>query len=124
LAPFPWDIGSALQAITLPETMLWWAIFPFGVWGALLILRRQVRAFTVPLSVLLMVTVAYAMVESNVGTAYRHRGQVLPLMFIFCSIGIWHLLTRLRARREAERKRRRRARESLRSAVHPSQRVS
>jgi len=124
LAPFPWDIGSVLQAITLPETMLWWAIFPFGVWGALLVLRRQVRAFTVPLSVLLMVTMAYAMVESNVGTAYRHRGQVLPLMFIFCSIGIWHLLTRLRARREAERERRRRARESLRSAMHPSQRVS
>jgi hypothetical protein len=115
LAPFPWDIGSTLQAITLPETILWWLVFPFGLLGALQALRRDARSFTVPLAVLVTVTFAYAMVESNVGTAYRHRAQVLPVGFILCALGLRHVQERALAARRARRVRRRRARERIRA---------
>lgn len=113
LAPFPWEIGSALQAITLPESLLWWAIFPFGVWGLALALRRHAGAFTVPVAVVVTVTFAYALVESNVGTAYRHRAQILPVGFILCALGIWTVRARHLVRRRLRLERRRKARERL-----------
>ncbi len=88
LAPFPWAVSSTLQAITLPEIIIWWSVFPFGIWGMILAIRHDARAYTVPVAVLVLVTFAYALVESNVGTAYRHRAQVLPIAFIFCALGL------------------------------------
>ena len=108
LAPFPWEVSSALQVITLPEILLWWAVVPFGFWGAFLALRHDARSYTVPLAVLILVTAAYSLVESNVGTAYRHRAQVLPVAFVFCALGLrdaWAVWT-ARRRWRAERRRR------------------
>ncbi len=108
LAPFPWSIGSTLQAITLPETLIWYAVIPFALWGAWLVFRHDLRAFTVPLSTIILVTFAYALVEGNVGTAYRHRAQILPLVFVFAAIGIrdaWAVYTARRRERRAAVKR-------------------
>lgn len=109
LAPFPWNIGSTLQAITLPETAVWYAILPLGLWGAYLGLRHDPRAYTVPLTAIVLVTFAYALVEANVGTAYRHRAQVLPVIFVFCALGIRDVHAIYLARRRARAERRKRA---------------
>ncbi|MFQ5536421.1 MAG: hypothetical protein ACE5GJ_03110 [Gemmatimonadota bacterium] len=109
LAPFPWAISSALQAITFPEIILWYLLVPFGLRGAWLALRHDARAYTVPLAILVVVTFAYALVESNVGTAYRHRAQVLPLMFIFCALGLRDYYAVRSARRAALGRQRERA---------------
>ncbi len=87
-APFPWHTRSFLQSVTLPETLMWYALFPFIVRGAYLGIRHDLRRLAVVLSVLVVVTVAYALVEGNVGTAYRHRAQLLPLFFILASVGL------------------------------------
>jgi hypothetical protein len=109
LAPFPWEIGSTLQAMTLPETLLWYAILPLGIWGAILGLRHDPRAYTVPLTALVLVIFAYALVEANVGTAYRHRAQVLPVIFLFCALGIRDVQALYLARRKARAEKGRRA---------------
>jgi hypothetical protein len=111
-APFPWDITSVLQAVTLPETLMWYALVPVGVWGAILALRHDPRSFTVPMAVLLTVTFAYALVEGNVGTAYRHRAQILPIVFLFCAIGLRDMHAQWLARVQAARQRRAEARAS------------
>ena len=36
----------------------------------------------------LLATLSYALVESNLGTAYRHRAQVLVLYLVFAAVGI------------------------------------
>ena len=41
-----------------------------------------------------LATLSYALVEGNLGTAYRHRAQVLILFLIFAAVG----LVRRRAR--------------------------
>lgn len=88
LAPFPWQMGSVLQSVTMPEVLVWYALIPFTIRGIYLGLRKDPRSFMVVFAVLVTVTVAYALVQGNVGTAFRHRAQVLPLFFIFSSIGI------------------------------------
>jgi hypothetical protein len=111
LAPFPWHIGSALQAITLPETLFWYAILPMGVWGAWLAIRHDPRMYTVPLTSLVLVIFAYALVEGNVGTAYRHRAQVLPVVFVFCALGMRDIQALRYARRQRALERKRKAKE-------------
>lgn len=111
LAPFPWEISSTLQALTLPETLIWYSILPLGVWGMWLAVRHDARMYTVPLAALVLITFAYALVEANSGTAYRHRAQFLPLIFIFCALGIRDYQALRAARRARDQARRRRAKE-------------
>jgi len=87
-APFPWAVRSTLQAFTLPETVLWYLLIPFGIRGVWLVVRHDPRAFTVLGSTLVVVSFAYALVEGNVGTAYRHRAVILPIAFVFCALGL------------------------------------
>lgn len=113
-APFPWAIDSVLQLFTLPEVLLWYALVPFtalGLWRAPKL--GGVRIY-VALAVLAVVVVSYALVEGNVGTAYRHRAQVMPLFFIFTAAGLDRVRKGRRRRKEERARRIRAARESLR----------
>jgi hypothetical protein len=87
-APFPWMINNARQLITLPELIVWWAMIPLLLRGYWFSIRQRLRetfgicVFTIGL------TLAYALFQSNVGTAYRHRAQLFGFFFIFISIGL------------------------------------
>lgn len=103
LAPFPWAIGSLLQMATLPETLVWYALFPVTLYGIYVAVRADLRRHMVVLSVILTITLSYALVAGNVGTAYRHRAQMLPILFIFTGAGLWELYRRRQERRRARR---------------------
>ncbi len=122
LAPFPWAVASALQTVALPETLLWWAVVPFGLWGAWLSFRHDARGHTVPITILLVVTFAYALVEANVGTAFRHRGQVLPIMLLYVAIGIRDVWAIQEARRRSRDRGRSRATSGWRARAPASDR--
>ena len=87
-APFPWMITNLRQLITLPELLVWWAMIPLLVRGYWVSIRHRMRetfgicVFTTGL------TLSYALFQSNVGTAYRHRAQLFGFFFIFISIGL------------------------------------
>lgn len=87
-APFPWMISNLRQLITLPELIIWWAMIPLLVRGYWFSIRQRLREtfgiciFTIAL------TLVYALFQSNVGTAYRHRAQLFGFFFIFISIGL------------------------------------
>ena len=49
------------------------------------------------------------LVEGNVGTAYRHRAQILPIAFLFCAVGLQDWLAVRSQRRSASMERRRQA---------------
>jgi hypothetical protein len=119
LAPFPWEITSILQAVTLPETLIWYALVPLGLWGAVLAVRHDARSFTVPVAVLIVVTFAYALVEGNVGTAYRHRAQVLPVVFVFIALGVRDAYAIMVARRASRARRKDRAASTLPGRSRP-----
>lgn len=120
LAPFPWRVGSALELATLPEQLVWYALVPFALWGLLLSLRRDPRSWMVVLLVTVVVTLSYAMVEGNVGTAYRHRAQIYPFLFLFVAVGLKDAHDRWRARRRRREEARGRARAALRRPARRS----
>jgi hypothetical protein len=115
LAPFPWSVTSVLQQVTLPESILWYALVVCIVRGAWLALKYDPRAYTVLVAVLATVTFSYALVEGNVGTAYRHRAQVLPLFFVLAAVGLRDAWGSWMERRIAARASKRRAAASLKA---------
>jgi hypothetical protein len=56
----------------------------------------------------LMLTLAYALAQGNIGTAYRQRSQLLVFYFIFVAVGMvlvievrqWHKHKAMTARKE------------------------
>ena len=87
-APFPWQLASLRQSITLPEMVVWWVSFPLlmlGLWFAIKYYLRQVSPILI---FSFMLTLAYSLFQGNVGTAYRQRSQLLVFYFIFVAVGI------------------------------------
>jgi len=100
-APFPWQITSLRQSITLPEMVVWWASFPLLVLGLWFAIKYRLRMISPILIFTVMLTLAYSVFQGNVGTAYRQRAQLLVFYFIFVAVGF----VLMKEKRE-ERKRR------------------
>ena len=90
LAPFPWEVRNLRQAITLPEVLAWWAMMPLLVAGVWYTLRHRLRSAMPILLFSGMLTLAYSIFQSNVGTAYRQRTQIQVFLFMFIAVG-WAL---------------------------------
>ncbi|MBA2703366.1 MAG: glycosyltransferase family 39 protein [Blastocatellia bacterium] len=86
-APFPWQITSVRQSITLPEMVIWWASLPLLVLGLWFSVRYRLRMISPILIFTVMLTFAYSAFQGNVGTAYRQRAQLLVFYFIFVAVG-------------------------------------
>lgn len=104
LAPFPWMIGNVRQLITLPELILWWLAFPMMLKGYWYAVRHRLKESFVICMFTLGLTLVYALYQSNVGTAYRHRAQLYIFFFIFISIG-WEMRRTRQLIKQAEKAR-------------------
>ncbi len=100
-APFPWQLASLRQSITLPEMILWWASFPLLILGLWFSIRYRLRQISPILIFTVMLSLAYSIVQGNVGNAYRQRAQLLVFYFIFVAVGYVLMLEK-----REERKRR------------------
>jgi hypothetical protein len=108
LAPFPWQLASLRQSITLPEMIAWWAAFPMLILGIWFTLKHRLRQALPILLFTTMLTLAYSIFQGNVGTAYRQRSQILVFYFIFVAVGAV-LFKERREERQREHMRRRQA---------------
>ena len=86
-APFPWQLASLRQGIALPEMLIWWAAFPLLVLGLWYAIKHRLRQVSPIVLFTTMLTLAYAVFQGNVGTAYRQRSQLLVFYFIFVAVG-------------------------------------
>ncbi len=86
-APFPWQLASLRQSITLPEMLVWWASFPMLVLGLWFSIKYRLRMISPILIFTVMLSLAYSVFQGNVGTAYRQRAQLLVFYFIFAAVG-------------------------------------
>jgi hypothetical protein len=102
LAPFPWQLGGASMRmlLTLPELLLWWALFFAGVVpGVRYCARHRLADVGILFLFLLGFGMLYSLMFGNVGLVFRQRAQLLPWMLIFAAVG----LEQRRFRRRSER---------------------
>ncbi|HEY0431281.1 MAG TPA: glycosyltransferase family 39 protein [Pyrinomonadaceae bacterium] len=101
-APFPWQITSLRQSITLPEMIIWWASVPLLVLGLWFAIKYRLRMISPILIFTVMLTLAYSVFQGNVGTAYRQRAQLLVFYFIFVAVGFVLVLEKREERKRLE----------------------
>ena len=87
-APFPWATSGLRQVLVLPETLVWYALMPAFVRGLMHAVRHRLRSVLPILVFAGSLTIAYALMQGNVGTAYRQRTQITMFFFIFMAHGI------------------------------------
>lgn len=100
-APFPWQVSNLRQTITLPEMLVWWAIFPLVLTGLWYTLKYKFRQSLPILIFTGLLTIGYSIFQGNVGTAYRQRTQLLIFYFIFVAVGFVLAKERREDRRRA-----------------------
>jgi hypothetical protein len=102
LAPFPWQLASLRQVITLPEMVVWWASLPLLVLGLWFAIKYRIREVAPIIIFTTLLTLTYSILQGNVGTAYRQRAQLLVFYFVFVAIG-YVLLKEKREQRARQR---------------------
>ena len=115
-APFPWQLASLRQSITLPEMTMWWAAIPLLVVGIWFTLSYRLRQALPIILFTMMLTLAYSIFQGNIGTAYRQRSQILVFYFIFVAVGAVLLKERQEDRRRQAAYEKQQAVASLRRA--------
>ena len=92
LVPFPWEIYNAVQLFSYPQMIVWYLLLPFsiiGIWEGL----RQAQPKTLALILSTIVFVASgSLPNGNVGTAFRLRDMVTPLVLILSCAGLHRML--------------------------------
>jgi hypothetical protein len=112
-APFPWQLASLRQSITLPEMLVWWGCFPLLILGLWFTIKNRLRQLSPILIFTCMLTLSYSVVQGNVGTAYRQRSQLLVFYFIFVAVGA----VLFKEKREDKRRRQAEAKEEARARI-------
>lgn len=113
LAPFPWQVSSLRQAIAVPETLVWWILLPFSIFGLIYAVRTKLRKALPVLIFTLLLTLAYSIFQGNVGTAYRQRTQIQVFVIIFIAVGLTLRIEKRENKLELERERRDKVRRHL-----------
>jgi Dolichyl-phosphate-mannose-protein mannosyltransferase len=101
-APFPWQVISLRQSITLPEMIVWWASFPMLVLGLWFSIRYRLRMMAPILIFTILLSLGYSVFQGNVGTAYRQRAQLLVFYFIFVAVGYVLMLEKREERKKQD----------------------
>ena len=110
LAPFPWQLASVRQIITLPEMVIWWCSLPLLILGLWFTSKYKLREVAPILIFTTLLTLTYSILQGNVGTAYRQRAQLLVFYFVFVAVGF----VLMKEKRETNARRRKEERENSR----------
>lgn len=87
LAPFPWQVGSLTQGLTMPEMVLWWGSLPFLISGLFYTIKTRFRESVSILFFTLILSLTYALYQGNLGTIYRQRSQIQVFLLLFTAVG-------------------------------------
>jgi hypothetical protein len=87
LAPFPWSISGLRQILSLPETLVMYALLPFAWRGFRRAAREKPEVAWPLLGAAGAVFVALGVVEGNLGLLYRHRMAAFVILFLFVGGG-------------------------------------
>jgi hypothetical protein len=101
LRPWPWETGDGSVGLGLAriENLLWYPLVLLALYGLGSAWRMR-RALAFPILAGAAVLVMYGLTEGNLGTAFRHRGELVWALLLLATVGIARLAGRRVARRE------------------------
>ena len=90
MEPFPWKIQSVLSVASFPQVIIWYIILPFSISGIFIQLKTNREMTLALLAFLLSAGTIFAMTGGNIGTDFRMRDMLSPLIMLFSAIGFSH----------------------------------
>jgi hypothetical protein len=98
LRPFPWEPAtSRAMSLARLELLAWAPLYLLALIGILTGWRHR-RALAFPFAAGAGILLLAAMTQGNLGTAFRHRGQILWILAVLAAVGVDHLRKRLQSR--------------------------
>lgn len=91
-APFPWQGGSGLFRIAVPETILWYILFILALAGLVLCWKKRLKNCLGIVLFMAFMTLTLAIFQGNIGTLFRQREQVWIFAFLLSGLGAEYLL--------------------------------
>jgi 4-amino-4-deoxy-L-arabinose transferase-like glycosyltransferase len=99
--PAPWaSVGGAELRLAQLELVFWLPLLAAAGWGLPEAYRRRRELACIVLTAGAML-VAYALGEGNLGTAYRHRSELIPALAVLAALGVARIMSWWRDRRPA-----------------------
>ncbi len=90
--PFPWAANSSLKLLSLIQMGLWYCILACAAFGAVVLSRHAFREYACLYVFFLIMSFFIAMTQGNVGTLFRVRDIVTPIILLWASVGIAGIL--------------------------------
>ncbi len=89
-APFPWQIGSTFFFIGAIEISVLYFCVPFIIQGMRQALHYARRETHLMLFIFIGFSLFMGLIDSNLGTLFRHRAMTLYYALIFLAVGLSH----------------------------------
>lgn len=86
-SPFPWQATKIKHVFGAMEMLIWFSLFFFMIKGIAVSIRYKLKE-TIFILIFLSVMIVTFFGEGNVGTLYRHRALIWPVMFIYTAVGL------------------------------------
>lgn len=100
LEPYPWDPNRNLRVVFAKiDTILWYPILGLALVGVAQV-KKHPRVLLFPTLLGAGLLVGNAMAEGNLGTAFRHRGELVWIVALLAAFGARSLSERRRSLRE------------------------
>jgi len=88
-SPFPGVADNVMLLFSSLENIFFYIIFIFAIGGIYKIIKDKKFHFAYFMFlIILLISLFYSVIEANMGTAYRHKMQILPFLIIFASYRI------------------------------------
>jgi len=92
--PLPWEAGASLGRVAASvESVFWLALFVLAAVG-FWVRRRDLGAVAFPAALVVSAVLSGAVTQGNLGTAFRHRGQILWALAILSVAAAEHIRDR------------------------------
>jgi len=87
-APFPWNVNSTMMMFYFIDSLVFYLLFPFMIYGIYSALKTKDGLLYCILIFMFLVAIFYALIEVNVGNLARHKIQFTSIAIIFIAKGI------------------------------------
>lgn len=94
LEPYPWDPNRNLRVVFAKiETVLWYPILGLAIVGTTQV-KRHPGVLVFPIVLGSGTALGYALAQGNLGTAFRHRGELVWIALLLAAYGLRSLRQR------------------------------
>lgn len=91
LEPFPWKILTKSIFFSYPQMLLWYVLVVYAVLGAGFSLKYRFKESLILILYFFVITSGLAVTGGNIGTIFRFRDIITPLVLIFAAVGLTNM---------------------------------